>query len=102
MFFFKQTIPLICSVLRKKYARYAFTFLSSPNMKNYKNLIITIGVFMLSILNVGAQTPPAPAPPPPPPGFDLPIGDKFQFILIMTVVFGLFIIHNKLKKQNSL
>ena len=69
-------------------------------MKKLQHFIITIGVFLLSILNVVA------APPPPPKAApsesNLPIGDNIQFIVIITVVFGLFIIHNKIKKQNSL
>ena len=67
-------------------------------MKKLQNFIIIIGVFLLSILNVVAQPP----PPEPPPEPSLPIGDNIQYIVIIAVVFGLFIIYNKIKKQNSL
>ena len=70
-------------------------------MKKLQNFIITIGVFLFVGLNVVAaqEEPPLPIPPPEP---EFPIGDNIQYIVIITVVFGLFIIHNKIKKQNSL
>jgi len=70
-------------------------------MKNLKNFITTVGVSLFGTLTVSA----APPPPPPPPGnppLVVPIGDNIQYIVIVTVFFGLLIIHRKLKKQNSL
>ena len=69
-------------------------------MKKLQSFIITIGVFLLSILNVIAQPIP-PAPPEDPPAV-VPIGDNIQFIVILAVVFGLFVIYKYLKKQNFL
>ena len=69
-------------------------------MKKLQNFIIIIGVFLFVGLNdVAAQDPPPPPGDPPP---SLPIGDNIQYIVIIAVVFGLFIIYNKIEKQNSL
>jgi len=79
---------------------YAFTFLFAPFMKKLQNFIIIIGVFLLSILNVNAQ--PLPPEPPQDEPAVVPIGDNIQYIVILAVVFGLFVIYKYLKKQNFL
>ena len=75
-------------------------------MKKLQSFIITTGVFIFVGLNVVAAqiTPTNPDPPTPPPQEPdvVPIGDNIQYIVIIAIVFGLFIIHNKIKKQNSI
>ena len=74
-------------------------------MKKLQSFIITTGVFIFVGLNVVAAqiTPTDPGPPTPPPQEpEFPIGDNIQFIVILAVVFGIFVIYKYLKKQNFL
>ncbi|KIA87152.1 hypothetical protein OA85_05945 [Flavobacterium sp. AED] len=66
-------------------------------MKIESNKFYFLIIFLFGIMNAFAGDPPAPSPfgrkkPPPPPG--LPIDENIFILMIMTVLFGIYIIYS--------